>query len=157
MSFKVTPNADGTVVLSNSSTGKDLVTFDAQGRMTAPNGLDVDTATTSEAQAGTNDTKAITPLKLHQAILGGVEQSWQDVTADRIANVTYTNTTGKPIMVAISGDNSGAGSAILYINGTQVIKDNSASGVNSVLCSIVPSGATHSTDMSSIIIWAELR
>ena len=39
MSFKVTPNADGTVVLSNSSTGKDLITFDAQGRMTAPNGL----------------------------------------------------------------------------------------------------------------------
>ena len=40
MSFKVTPNADGTVVLSNGDTGEDLVTFDVQGQMTVPNGLE---------------------------------------------------------------------------------------------------------------------
>ena len=34
----------------------------------------------------------------------GVGQTWQDVTASRTRNVTYTNTTGKPIQVNISSD-----------------------------------------------------
>ena len=32
----------------------------------------------------------------------GVGQTWQDVTASRVAGITYTNSTGKPISVSIS-------------------------------------------------------
>ena len=33
----------------------------------------------------------------------GVDQTWQDVTASRVSDTTYTNSTRKPIMVCISG------------------------------------------------------
>lgn len=33
----------------------------------------------------------------------GVGQTWQDVTSSRAINTTYTNTTGKPINVAVTG------------------------------------------------------
>ncbi len=59
-------------------------------------------ATTAEAQAGTNNTKVMTPLRVEEYTLAndiGWSQTWQDVTADRSSNVTYQNTTGRPIMV----------------------------------------------------------
>lgn len=35
----------------------------------------------------------------------GVGQTWQDVTVSRVAGTTYTNSTGKPIMIAIQAIN----------------------------------------------------
>lgn len=37
----------------------------------------------------------------------GVGQTWQDVTDSRALGVTYTNSTGKPIMVSVTGGNVG--------------------------------------------------
>lgn len=60
-------------------------------------------ASQAEAEAGTENTKAMTPLRTAQAIAAneqqvGVGQTWQAVT--RTSGTTYQNTTGKPIMVA---------------------------------------------------------
>ena len=51
-------------------------------------------ATTAIAQAGTNDTDIITPLKLKNTIFG-LGQNRKVVT--KVSGTTYTNTTGKPI------------------------------------------------------------
>ena len=53
-------------------------------------------ATTAIAQAGTNDTDIITALKLKNSVFG-LGQTWQTVT--RSKGVTYTNTSGKLIIV----------------------------------------------------------
>ena len=58
--------------------------------------------TQAEAQAGTNNTKLMTPLRVAeqlQTMAIGWGQTWQNVTASRLANTAYQNTTGRPIMV----------------------------------------------------------
>lgn len=47
----------------------------------------------------------------------GVDQTWQDVTASRALGVTYTNSTGKPIVVSVAGANGGGnGNKELQLN-----------------------------------------
>lgn len=65
-------------------------------------------ATQAEAEAGTNNTKLMTPLRSRQADEAfrnanalGWGQTWQDVTASRASNTTYQNTSGKPIQVSV--------------------------------------------------------
>lgn len=61
-------------------------------------------ASEAEAEAGTDNTKAMTPLRTAQAInvlaIGG-GQAWQ--APARVSNTSYQNDTGRSIMVAISG------------------------------------------------------
>ena len=50
--------------------------------------------------------------------LFGVDQSWQDVTSSRALNVTYQNSSNRPILVSISYYyNVSAGELTFYING----------------------------------------
>ena len=68
-------------------------------------------ASQAEAEAGTENTKAMTPLRTAQAIAAlapegvGEGQSWQVVS--RSLGVSYQNTTGKPIMAISAGIDSG--------------------------------------------------
>ena len=79
----------------------------------------------------------------------GVGQTWQNLTSSRASGVTYTNSTGKPILVVV---NTYAGTSIVdgvtlrYI-GADVEGDWSF---------IVPSGSTYSVT-GDIRSWAELR
>ena len=94
----------------------------------------------------------------------GVNQTWQDVTASRAIGTTYTNSTGKPILVAITYTNS-AGTSVqgLTINGVVTY----ASGVTTAGTSgagftlIVPNGATYvtvsNTGTMTKVTWNELR
>jgi hypothetical protein len=62
-------------------------------------------ATQVEAEAGSNDTKVMTPLKVEQHMLVndiGWGQSWQGFTGERLVGTSYQNTTGRPILVSIS-------------------------------------------------------
>jgi hypothetical protein len=84
----------------------------------------------------------------------GVGQTWQNVKASRAANVTYTNTTGKPIMVVISetGDNGGA---MLTVNG--VIVCYATTNNNDVpMSAIVPNNGTYIFN-DAFMHWVELR
>jgi len=91
----------------------------------------------------------------------GYGQSLQNVTASRAVNVTYTNSTGRPISIYIRGDTTAAnGSFVLNVGG--VIAGRSfhpVSGVFLGLNAIVPAGATYlvATDNVSIIDWLEYR
>ncbi|WP_219336785.1 pyocin knob domain-containing protein [Campylobacter concisus] len=87
----------------------------------------------------------------------GIGQSWQNVTAQRAANVTYTNTTGRPIQVFIQSQN-------LHQSGSFVINGISfqfafatnyyQAGQN--VSFIVPAGNTYFVDLP-FSMWLELR
>jgi hypothetical protein len=61
-----------------------------------------DLASQAEAEAGTDNTKVMTPLRVEQHMAAndlGQGQTYQNVAASRAINVTYQNTTGRPIAV----------------------------------------------------------
>lgn len=89
----------------------------------------------------------------------GVGQTLIDVTASRATNTVYTNTTGKPILVAI-GKTTQSVEMRLFVNGVQF---GFATGANQdsqhiTLYAVVPAGATYSTGGGSgFVFWSELR
>jgi len=96
--------------------------------------------------------------------LGDSTQSWQDVTASRAVNTTYTNSTGKPIMVSFNALNSIAGSTYnLVVNGTisAAASVNAIAGGRGGVSGVVPAGNTYTVAISSGVLsslnWNELR
>jgi glyoxylate carboligase len=86
--------------------------------------------------------------------LGTGNQTWQDVKASRSTGTTYTNSTGRPIMVCIS--TTGGANGDLVINGVYIGRCDS-SGYQTV-SGVVPNSGTYSLNGGiGIIYWAELR
>jgi hypothetical protein len=99
---------------------------------------------------GTNWTSALNPTI-------GVGQTWQDVTSSRAINTDYTNSTGKPIMVAINF-NTGTSGAITVDGVFAGIGATTVSEATGGLNTIVPNGSVYRyTGAASIIAWSELR
>ena len=94
----------------------------------------------------------------------GIDQTWQDVKDQRQAGVTYTNTTGRPIMVCIQATmNYGVATCPIFVDGIKVGEVLEHHTVNKVdhVTFIVPNGSTYKADLTigvhSILIWSELR
>lgn len=92
----------------------------------------------------------------------GVGQTWQ--TPSRSAGVTYTNTTGKPILIIISGQVNASNTQYTYIfvNSVQVAYAFGGGGAAAYYALpysvIVPPGSTYSvTNAGGISVWVELR
>ena len=86
---------------------------------------------------------------------GLVNQSWQNVTATRVTNTTYTNTTGRSIMVVIFR-NTVAASSDLVVNGIIVGGHRGTVSYQSTITAIVPNGGTYSYNQA-FNTWWELR
>lgn len=94
----------------------------------------------------------------------GVDQTWQDVKDQRQAGVTYTNTTGRPIMVCIQASmDYGTATCPIFVDGIKVgeiWEHHSVSKVDHIAF-IVPNGSTYKADLTiginSIYVWSELR
>ena len=86
----------------------------------------------------------------------GVDQTWQDVSASRVASTTYTNSTGKPIFVFVYVTVSTTRQFV--VNGITVGNFSGGLGQGTV-STIVPNGGTYSINgaVSSIVAWSELR
>ncbi|WP_312381630.1 hypothetical protein [Stutzerimonas balearica] len=96
----------------------------------------------------------------------GWSQSWQDVLASRALSTTYTNTTGRPIMVRVVARASASGSFGLrfYVNGLlmdYVLDYANAASYRTQIITIVPPGHTYSVELSGTVpalnSWEELR
>lgn len=91
----------------------------------------------------------------------GQGQTWQNVTASRAKGVTYTNTTGKPIMVDISTYVYADSGVYFIINGVNqgvIVSQSGAAGVGGSMALIVPNGNTYSTSgEGAVSTWFELR
>jgi hypothetical protein len=93
----------------------------------------------------------------------GVDQTWQSVIGSRALGTTYTNSTGKPIMVSVVATRINTTTLTAVVSGVTVAIENgtgAASNAPTTLCFIVPNGATYSVSNSgstTLSIWAELR
>lgn len=93
----------------------------------------------------------------------GVGQTWQDVTGSRVSGTTYTNTTGRPIMVSLYGQSSaGSQSQTITVNGIQVANSSMSTGAAQThggASAVVPAGATYSCTLGfgTSNVWRELR
>lgn len=127
-----------------------------------------DIASQAEAQAGTDNTKVMTPLRVAQVAIG-VGQTWQNVTGSRALATTYTNTTGRPIQIivsALSATSAASGSVQLLVDGVQLsaASTTEASGATwlsiwGVVTAIIPAGSTYRVNQtqSNLNSWFELR
>ena len=148
----------GQVFQSNGTSAPSWVSQSSLSVGTATN------ATTSTTQSvGDNTTAIATTAFVQASYVGSPSQTWTDVTGSRNIGTTYTNSTGRPILVAITYTNSSAISVQgLNINGVLVY----ASGVTTIggvsgFCLLVPNGATYSTltnvGTMTKVGWLELR
>lgn len=93
----------------------------------------------------------------------GAGQTWQDMSASRVSGTNYTNSTGKPIMVAFGiSSTNGFNTIRAYVGGVLVgshdpATPTSTSGGGSVSF-IVPNNTVYKIDFSGTrLFWAELR
>jgi hypothetical protein len=91
----------------------------------------------------------------------GVGQTWQDVTASRAKATTYTNSTGKPIMVNITLNNGASGSSSITVNGLGNVAQTNTTTAGQIITmsTIVPNGQTYIgvSATGSVTTWMELR
>lgn len=142
------------VTITGGVNAGDIVDLVSYGAFTVAN-----TYTKSEAdnllgfKANTADLKEI-----------GVGQTWQNVLSSRASGVTYTNTSGKPKMIAIGWTNNGTPGNLspdLVIGGLNIYTasydgNTYASGT---ITAIVPNNTTYVFTIKSnqtIVKWAEL-
>lgn len=157
----ITGNAATATTAANvtrSVTGAGLAS--GGGALTADRAITVPKASQAQAEAGVDDATAMTPLRTRQAIATtaiGVGQTWQDLTASRSAGVTYTNSTGRPIAVAITTSNTNATTSF-FVDTVQVgatTHVNGYSNSNQIYAEI-PSGSSYNL-VGARTKWAELR
>jgi hypothetical protein len=127
------------------------------------------TASTQFSGPGTGLTGTAASLTAGNATLSvnstnaiGYSQTWQNLTSSRAIGTTYTNSTGKPILVNITL-NTGSSSATTFTAGGVIVGSISinVSGGLAGQSFIVPNGstyfATNTAGANSINTWAELR
>lgn len=120
-------------------------------------------ASQAEAEAGTNNTKLMTPLRVKQAIEDltpqdtgfSSSQSWTDVTSSRNKGTTYTNSTGRMIQVSIVtrggiiSSNRQNHSAVGYVNSMVLSRQQTTNGGSYLTTQlIVPNGSNYKIDVS---------
>jgi hypothetical protein len=89
----------------------------------------------------------------------GVGQTWQNVTSSRAFSTTYTNSTGKPIMVSVNLYNGDGTSEGLTVGGVLVATAYQPGVANGYaqLSAIVPNSTTYSCTGTTLGTWLELR
>jgi hypothetical protein len=107
---------------------------------------------TFRARRLTSSTVSVT--RLESGVSGlGVGQAWSDLTLSRVLNVTYTNTTGKPIYVSIFNSLN----LNIDVDGIRVAQSVSLNSVFSMTF-IVPAGSIYiANGTTSGLSWSELR
>lgn len=161
---------DGSVVqFVGSLLTTNWTVFESAGNLVFKNGAATKVTFTSSGATGNtqsngdNSTKFATTAYVQNMGLGW-GQTWQDVLASREKSKTYTNSTGKPIMVKVFMANVGASSdAYLYVDGIIVDRQNGDTtngGAGATMSAIVPSGSTYKVEGTRTLtggIWVELR
>lgn len=103
---------------------------------------------------------AVTSL-VNDAASVGVNQLWNDVTSSRTVGINYTNTTGRPIMIAMNVKNVTAGlfASSIFVQGIELSAGSTVSGEHRFISAIVPPGQVYRYQplASSNFILLELR
>lgn len=155
------------IALSGNASGTGTLTI------AAPN-TNTDRTLTLPDNTGTVVTTASTGA-VAQAMLEtlvvpiGVGQTWTNVKASRATDTTYTNTTGRPIVVTASTTIATYAYIQAFIDGVQFInsrsRDADTTSSQASIYFIVPAGSTYkitvnvnaATTISVVDVWYELR
>lgn len=89
----------------------------------------------------------------------GVGQSWKDMASQRAFNTVYTNSTGKPISVSVTGRNQTQQSYTeLWVGSVKVSSNYKESNSDSAVSAIIPAGANYKVMATggTLLNWAEL-
>jgi hypothetical protein len=86
----------------------------------------------------------------------GVGQTWQDVSGSRTAGVTYTNSTGKPIMVSVR-TTATATDFTITVDSVVTAQVTNIATTRMFMTTIVPNGSTYVVSGYQSGSWAELR
>ena len=124
-------------------------------------------ATATEVVNKSNVSAAVTPSNaalIAQSTDLGVGQTWQDFTGSRSSGVTYTNNTGKPIMISVIATGRDA-KVTIYVGYVLVVMQTDTydtTSNTSTGSTIVPAGATYTVISANkwgvnVTSWAELR
>jgi hypothetical protein len=147
---KVTGLADGTATGDAVNKGQ----LDLKSNINSPTFTGTPAAPT--AAVATDTTQIATTEFVKDASIGW-GQTWQDVTGSRAANTNYTNTTGKPIGVAISL--SGGVTNNVRVDGVVVGNQvNGGVGFINTIAVVVPAGSVYRLNVTTTFVsWVELR
>lgn len=117
-------------------------------------------ASQAQAEAGTDNTTLMTPLRVEQHTVAndlGWGQTWQNVSGSRTHSTSYQNTTGRPIQVALSLDSTGRPVQVSANNLTWITVAQSSGSMTS-MSFVVPNGWYYRINGSTTIsVWAELQ
>ncbi|WP_333986763.1 pyocin knob domain-containing protein [Providencia huaxiensis] len=89
----------------------------------------------------------------------GINQTWKNVTSNRGVGVSYTNTSKKPIFVALTGQAEGNGTAKVTVDGVTVATLGGVStiSINRGTSFIVPPGSKYLVESTAVVsTWSEL-
>lgn len=147
------PDDKEDIALVNSLSGA-IMRITSGNKLTF-NGFDVITSNSVAQSVGTSTTSVMSQKAVADIVIG-VGQTWRDVLSSRKPETMYTNTTGKPIVVAVSGYiKAGEPYGILLVDSIQV---GSIGTGTSTATAIVPAGSTYKLSNSILNMgWAELR
>ena len=116
----------------------------------------------NDTLTSTSTTEALTAQQ--GKVLGdrdfGIGQTVQDVTTSRALGTTYTNSTGKPILISVTvkGGNDNK-ITTLTVGGVAAarVSDNNQDGQDKNICYVILPSSTYSVVGGPIILWTELR
>lgn len=104
-----------------------------------------------------NKPSTIVGFGITDALANG--QTWTNVTASRVIGTTYTNTTGKPLV--LMANFSAVGQLQWLIDGIGVGTNGDSGGYNTMITLIIPSGSTYrcvtGSGSPALQSWLELR
>jgi len=154
--------------IANAATFRNNISVYSQAQTYTKAEVDARTtvASTAQAQAGVVNNTLMTPLRTKEwadSKVLGINQTWQDLTASRALNTTYTNTTDRPIQLMVDVRDSGSvGSLTFDINGiTWTVTDLVGGDGTPILFSpIIPANNTYRLASSggvNLRKWLELR
>ncbi|MFP4910162.1 phage tail-collar fiber domain-containing protein [Providencia hangzhouensis] len=89
----------------------------------------------------------------------GINQTWKNLTSSRSAGVSYTNTSNKPILVALTGQGEGDNSAKITVDNVTVaiLGGIKIYSINRGVSFIVPPGSKYLVESKAVIaVWSEL-
>lgn len=159
------PNDNSNKLVNTNYVFTELARVVAQATESVPGIMAL--ATTAEASAGVNATKAMTPAKTAPLITAalnstmGYNRTYVNATASRTAGVTYTNTNLFPIVVVVSiVTQPGVDTATVTVGSTVVYTgDLGVSGMVVPVTFAVGNGQTYKVDVSggaTIQRWVEM-
>lgn len=164
-----------------------IITDAAGGNTTTINGITPALATQAEAQAGTDDTKLMTPLRVKEATTASlatqaeaqagtdntklmtplrVEEhtvanniGWGQTwqTVTRTAGISYQNTTGRPICVVIKSGGSASLIQVSNDNSTWITVDSNDAADYGHATMIIPVNGYYRVTAASAQFFTELR